>query len=74
MFYLIGKAWYLTKKLIDMKSLDIVPEKYFLMLVNFYSYLRDKCITKSDYKTGKYLWINLKLRNLNNLYKNEKFE
>ena len=43
------------KKIIGTNSLDIVPEKDFFDASEFYSHLKNKCITKSDYETGKYL-------------------
>ena len=66
-----GKGMIPSEKVIDMTSLDIKPEKDFFDASGFYSYLKDKCIRKSDYQTAKYLWINLKMRNIkdmNDLY------
>ena len=55
------------KEIIGTNSLDIVPEKDFFDASEFYSHLKNKCITKSDYETGKYLWVNSKMRHLNNM-------
>ena len=33
----------------------------------FYSYLKDKCITKSDYETTKHHYQNLQMRDLNDV-------
>lgn len=55
------------EKTIGTNSLDIVPEKAFFDASKSYSHLKNKCITKSDYETGKYLWVNSKMRNLNNM-------
>ena len=50
-----------------MNSLDIKPEKDFFEEGEFYSFLKQKSITKSDYETVRYLWQNLKMRNLYNV-------
>ena len=50
-----------------MNSLDIKPEKDFFEEGEFYSFLKQKSITKSDFETVRYLWQNLKVRNLYNV-------
>ena len=62
-----GKGMIPYEKIIGVNSLDIVPKKDFFDASGFDSYLKDKCITQSNYETAKYLWINLKMRNLNDM-------
>ena len=57
----------LYEKIIGTNSLDIVPKKDFFDASEFYSNLKNKWIAKSDFETGKYLWVNSKMRNLNNM-------
>ena len=66
-----GKSMIPYEKIVDMNSLDLTPEKDFFEESEFYSYLKDKCITRPDYEIAKYFYQNLKMRNLkdmNDLY------
>ena len=50
-----------------MNSLDLVPEKDFFEESEFYSSLKQKAVTKTDYESSKYLFENLKMRNLSDM-------
>ena len=50
------------EKIIDMNSFELKPEKYFFDEIKFYSYLKQKTVTKSDYQSSKFLSMNLKMR------------
>ena len=43
------------------------PEIYFSNESKFYIYLKQKTVTKSDYESSKFLLMNLKMRNLDDM-------
>ena len=62
-----GKGIIPYEKIVDMNSLDIVPERNFLEPTEFYSALKQKAVSDSDYESSKYLFGNLKMRNLSDM-------
>ena len=50
-----------------MNSLDTVPEGDFFARTEFYSALKQKAVSDSDYKSSKYLFETLKMRNLSDM-------
>ena len=62
-----GKGIIPYEKIINMGSLDLAPEKDFFEESEFYSSLNQKTVTKADYESSKYLFENLKMRNLSDM-------
>ena len=50
-----------------MNSLDIVPGGDFFAPTGFYSALRQKAVSDSDYESNSYLFETLKMRNLSDM-------
>ena len=66
-----GKGINPYEKIVDINSLDIVPERDFFEPTEFFSALKQKAVSDSDYESSKFLYENLKMRNLgdmNDLY------
>ena len=63
-----GKGLYPFEKDIFTNSLGISPEKNLFDKDEFYSKLKRKQVLDDDYEKSKYLCINLKMRNLNDIY------
>ena len=55
------------ENIVDINSLNLTAEEDFSEESEFYSYLKDECITKSYYETAKYLYHNLKMKSLNDM-------
>ena len=55
------------EKIVDMNSLDIVSEKKFFEPTEFYSALKQKAVSESDYESSKYVFENLKMKNLSDM-------
>ena len=66
-----GKGINPYEKIVDINSLDTVPERDFFEPTEFFSALKQKAVSDSDYESSKFLYENLKMRNLgdmNDLY------
>ena len=61
-----GKGLFPSEKITNINSSDLKPENGISFdKKKFHGYLKQKFVTESDYENSKYLFLTLKIRNLN---------